>query len=996
MRVALLSHNARAHDAVGNHVAETAAFFLDRGAAVRLFVSSAAGVHPALRGCTEPVQAAAPHGPVWDYLAGADLVIAQYAQAYDLLHFLPLLAGGRPRLVLDYHSVTPPALWPGPGREALEQGLRQRGIAWCADAVIVHSEFARRELIAATGLPADRVHRAPLVVDRERFRPGTSRFLHQRLGLGDVRLLLYVGRIAPNKRVPTLIEALAQMPDDVHAAIVGDASDIYAAEAERCRARARDLGVAGRVHFVGRLDDAELAEAYRSAAALVIPSRHEGCCVPVVEAMAAGLPVVAARAAALPETVDDAGLTFAADDAGELARRVQRLREPPLSVDVQAPRRVAVVCFRFGADIVGGAETSLRTIARTLRDAGHRVEVFATCTKSEGEWRNELPAGTQTEDGLTVHRFPVDAHDRAAHLEAVRTVVEAHGAVTPEQEAAYLRHSIHSTALVQELQRRAGDFDAVIAGPYLFGLTHDVAQALPQKTLLLPCFHDEPIARLAAWPSVYGQVGGMLLHSPEEKELALARLGVNHPTAVEVGTWIDATPAAAHAPTSRPYLVYCGRYSREKNLPVLLDWMRRYQQERPGRIDLVCLGRGELRLPRAPWLHDLGHVSEGRKRAVLAGARALVQLSRQESLSLVVLEAWAQAVPVIVHAECDVLAGQVQRSRGGITAGDYAAFARAVDEAESWRACGRHGRQYVEQHYASRDAFLTPLLTAIDDLHVPLRERMRRRGVERAALYDRAAWRAALGRIIEDLLDAAPRPYAPIVEVRPLHEPVCTRPGRHTALIPAAVTNRGMHAVLASGAGRTVVVAQARDAAGVAAGEPAVTELPALLVPGEERTAMLAVPGPAEPGRYTLHVWAEHPDGADRRAGTSTQFPLLVGGESAAMGGVAPLLDGVRRLLAEARDVQQLPDGYLDVTEGRFARCKRWVKHKLLNNFKQAYVDVLSRRQSHVNRQLVAAVQQLAECCATLDHAVRTLQRRLDAAAAPIEPEPTTIGGDDA
>src|SRR5258708_21824390 len=107
MRVALLSYNARAHDAVGNHVAETAAFFLERGSALRVFVQSAERLHPALRGCTQPVDDIAPDGPVWDYLAGADLVIAQYAQAYELLHFLPLLAGGKPRLLLGYHSVTP-------------------------------------------------------------------------------------------------------------------------------------------------------------------------------------------------------------------------------------------------------------------------------------------------------------------------------------------------------------------------------------------------------------------------------------------------------------------------------------------------------------------------------------------------------------------------------------------------------------------------------------------------------------------------------------------------------------------------------------------------------------------------------------------------------------------------------------------------------------------------------------------------------------------------
>src|SRR4051812_40059250 len=171
MRVGLLSFNARQRDAIGNHVAETVAFFLDRGADVRLFVESDEQLHPLLSTHARRVERVAAAGAEWEFLASADLVIAQYAQFYRLLHFLPLLAGGKPRVLVDYHGVTPPELWVGPNREALEQGQRQRGLVWCADLAIAHSDFTRRELIAATGFPAERVRRLAYVVDRERFRP---------------------------------------------------------------------------------------------------------------------------------------------------------------------------------------------------------------------------------------------------------------------------------------------------------------------------------------------------------------------------------------------------------------------------------------------------------------------------------------------------------------------------------------------------------------------------------------------------------------------------------------------------------------------------------------------------------------------------------------------------------------------------------------------------------------------------------------------------------
>jgi hypothetical protein len=73
--------------------------------------------------------------------------------------------------------------------------------------------------------------------------------------------------------------------------------------------------------------------------------------------------------------------------------------------------------------------------------------------------------------------------------------------------------------------------------------------------------------------------------------------------------------------------------------------------------------------------------------------------------------------------------------------------------------------------------------------------------------------------------------------------------------------------------------------------------------------------------------------------------------------------------------LQQLPADYVDVTEGAFASVKRLIKRKALQNFKHAYVDVLSRQQSQVNGHLVLMVQQLAECCAMLDQRLAALEK---------------------
>src|SRR5271169_5465558 len=98
MRVGLISCNGQAHDAIGNHLAEKLRFFIDRGADVRVFLETAERLHPDLRRYAEVVDRVEASGTAWTYLEGADLVIADFAQDYGLLHFLPLLAGGKPRL----------------------------------------------------------------------------------------------------------------------------------------------------------------------------------------------------------------------------------------------------------------------------------------------------------------------------------------------------------------------------------------------------------------------------------------------------------------------------------------------------------------------------------------------------------------------------------------------------------------------------------------------------------------------------------------------------------------------------------------------------------------------------------------------------------------------------------------------------------------------------------------------------------------------------------
>ncbi len=137
--------------------------------------------------------------------------------------------------------------------------------------------------------------------------------------------LLYVGRIDPRKGIATLLEALAGLPKEATATVVGGGEE---AHLEELRARAAGLGVAERVTFAGRRDRAELPAIYAGADAVVFPVLwDEPWGLVPLEAMACGRPVVATGTGGSAEYLRDGEncLLFAPGDVAGLVDRVTRL-----------------------------------------------------------------------------------------------------------------------------------------------------------------------------------------------------------------------------------------------------------------------------------------------------------------------------------------------------------------------------------------------------------------------------------------------------------------------------------------------------------------------------------------------------------------------------------------------------------------------------------------------------------------------------------------------
>jgi glycosyltransferase involved in cell wall biosynthesis len=250
------------------------------------------------------------------------------------------LLGRDEPLVLDYHNVTPESFYEGWEEHTVAKvALARAQVAALAPRAVLgiaDSAFNAREL-DALGCPATAV--VPILVDlhadagvdeRERARLAAAH--------GEATVLLFVGRISPNKAHQRLVEALFLYrrfyDPDARLHLVGPS--VTPSYVEAVLAFADELGLADAVRHGEGLSDAELAAWYEDADVFVCVSEHEGFCIPLLEAMRSGTPIVALDAGAVGETLADAGILLATSRPATVAAAVDRVRND----DVLATRLV--------------------------------------------------------------------------------------------------------------------------------------------------------------------------------------------------------------------------------------------------------------------------------------------------------------------------------------------------------------------------------------------------------------------------------------------------------------------------------------------------------------------------------------------------------------------------------------------------------------------------------------------------------------------------------
>jgi len=239
---------------------------------------------------------------------------------YDVLHFpydsRVLLKRGK--FVVTIHDVKP-LLFPEVylGSERLRRGIDR------IDRVITDSQASKQDIVRLLGIPEDKVDVACLGVSESFSTAKTDRSVLRKYSINQ-DYILYVGSGDPTKNLGCLLKAYNTLSADLRAGY----SLVMVGDLKKNAALLKDieaLKLSNRVTLTGRVDEQDLIQLYRHAALFVYPSLYEGFGLPVLEAMASGVPVITSKVSSLSEVVGEAGVLINPQNFDELRDEIIRL-----------------------------------------------------------------------------------------------------------------------------------------------------------------------------------------------------------------------------------------------------------------------------------------------------------------------------------------------------------------------------------------------------------------------------------------------------------------------------------------------------------------------------------------------------------------------------------------------------------------------------------------------------------------------------------------------
>src|SRR5437764_1820090 len=278
--------------------------------------------------------------------------------------------------------------------------------------------------------------------------------------------------------------------------------------------------------------------------------------------------------------------------------------------------RIAFVPPRYGTDVMGGSEAVSREAAHGLAERGWEVEILTTTARNHYTWQNEYEPGAGIVNGVTVRRFPVVKPRSTAARDRIERRIQLEEPVTLDQQMRWANGLFRVPELYQHLVTHGRDYRAIVFSPYLFWTTIVGSAVFPERSIVMPCLHDEPYAHLELFRPVLGNGAAVWFLSEPEHQLAhrLGRLPARHSVTgagIDIPTSYDPAGFRARHGLTRPFLLYAARREFGTGWNWLLHAFAGALSRHRLPFDLVTTGVGPVNPPGAiaDRVIDLGFLS---------------------------------------------------------------------------------------------------------------------------------------------------------------------------------------------------------------------------------------------------------------------------------------------------------------------------------------------------------------------------------------------------
>ncbi|HMD81602.1 MAG TPA: glycosyltransferase family 4 protein, partial [Anaerolineales bacterium] len=370
--------------------------------------------------------------------------------------------------------------------------------------------------------------------------------------------------------------------------------------------------------------------------------------------------------------------------------------------------KIAIVVQRYGLDINGGAELHCRYVAEHL--ARHmEVEVLTTCATDYITWRNVHRPGLEKIHGIAVRRFRVDHERNPDRFGRLQDELLQYPHTEADEIKWMNEQGPHSTELIEFIKKNKDTYQFFIFFSYRYFHSFHGVRAVPHKSILVPTAEPDAVIQFKIFKSLFHLPQGFVYNSVEEKRLIQGLSGNYQVPGDVVGVGSELPPATDADAFRRkfniedPFLLYVGRIDQNKGCANLFDFFLRYKAQDTSDLKLVLIGSPVMPVPEHPAILPLGFLNDQDKFDALRACELLVMPSFYESLSMVLLEAWAMGKPTLANGNCRVLMGQSIRSNAGLFYSDYEEFSRCLvhlqKNPETRAMMGLNGKRFYEENY---------------------------------------------------------------------------------------------------------------------------------------------------------------------------------------------------------------------------------------------------------------------------------------------------------